>query len=604
MKLNGLCISVFSAFFVALIAWYLTQEETSCTVNGAGRENINGYYAAFGGIYLKQGYNIFYNPDIFKLLDIKRTVGVTTIAFSKHLWSINDHIARDVVYVNTPEHPEQYLYRPPKLNWKPTKEKDLPPPSVIHCTGSLETSVPINAHEASNIDQLMDRPVTTLLLGAIFGIAYYLWAYKIEVSAVAYSYEAVVTRAEYWRVVTASFAHFDLLHLGFNTMSLYQLGMLESVYGSATFLFLNLSLVIVTMVICTAIYHVMITRYGRTDMYSQPAVGYSCVLFAWMVALSVRLEQYCPIFLLPKLCVKTWLVPLPSMLSSYIGSAIPVNIGPFVLLLFTRLIMPRSSLIGHLSGIIIGYPLAWNMLNWLTTPVLVALILAVYVYTEHLYVWQYPSFTATMADLEVVLSASLFRNYKMLHIVAYFLILSVPVSVYFMGLIQLPARVVMAYMCYSTVHACRIEWCASTAAVKEQCSWIMLLAVLYVTMMFMYDLSTVVATVNSTDLLEGCGLYVGFVRFHMYHLVFVLMLQACFIAFTMINLIEARSAVGVLTKFRCDAQSIVDDMRVLTCTSENDGVHARTGGVAPFSGTGHRLSGSSGSSNNIGVVHV
>lgn len=31
----------------------------------------------------------------------------------------------------------------------------------------------------------------------------------------------------YWRVVTASFAHFDLMHLGFNLMSLYNLMALE-----------------------------------------------------------------------------------------------------------------------------------------------------------------------------------------------------------------------------------------------------------------------------------------------------------------------------------------------------------------------------------------
>ncbi len=34
----------------------------------------------------------------------------------------------------------------------------------------------------------------------------------------------------------------------------------------------------------------------------------------------------------------------------------------------------RSSFIGHLSGIVLGYPLAWGWLHWLTPPVLTALL--------------------------------------------------------------------------------------------------------------------------------------------------------------------------------------------------------------------------------------
>lgn len=44
---------------------------------------------------------------------------------------------------------------------------------------------------------------------------------------------------DYWRLVTAMFLHGGLLHIGFNMMSLYQLGpAVEELYGSSRFLFL------------------------------------------------------------------------------------------------------------------------------------------------------------------------------------------------------------------------------------------------------------------------------------------------------------------------------------------------------------------------------
>lgn len=80
----------------------------------------------------------------------------------------------------------------------------------------------------------MDRPITVLLLLLLLFVAYYLWSHRVPVSAVSFSYQAVVlgtetefgaaSGREYWRALTASVAHFEPLHLGFNCMSLYQLG--------------------------------------------------------------------------------------------------------------------------------------------------------------------------------------------------------------------------------------------------------------------------------------------------------------------------------------------------------------------------------------------
>ncbi|CAM9165654.1 unnamed protein product, partial [Ectocarpus fasciculatus] len=210
------------------------------------------------------------------------------------------------------------------------------------------------------MEKLTRRPVTTLLLLVNLLVGYYLWSRGVEVSAVSFSYDAVCNSGEAWRVVTASFSHFDAMHIGFNLMSLYQLGDLEFVYGSAAFLYLNIDLVFITMIICLAICSIRMKYFGHVEIQHQQSIGFSCVLFAWMVAASVRMDQYCPLFFMPSMCFDTWHLAVPLL-----SLSLPVNLGPFVLLVVTKLVLPRTSLVGHFSGIVIGFPLAWNLIDWL-----------------------------------------------------------------------------------------------------------------------------------------------------------------------------------------------------------------------------------------------
>ena len=159
---------------------------------------------------------------------------------------------------------------------------------------------------------------------------------------------------------------------------------------------------------------------------TQQSLGYSHVLFAWMAAASVRTSAFCPLPLLRTLCVPTF---------SLLG--LPVNVGPLVLVAVTKFALPRyclrtllrhvldctrllrpvcalcpiltlsfassnplllhyslrrTSLIGHLAGLAVGYPLAWGALAWLTPPVLAALAAAAYIYLQHLVPSTFPGY--------------------------------------------------------------------------------------------------------------------------------------------------------------------------------------------------------------------
>ena len=166
--------------------------------------------------------------------------------------------------------------------------------------GSLQDSPSVlqsSNFNPSNLDDILSKPSTYLLLTIICAVAVFLFASRTDPSAVSFSYASIASKgAPYWRMVTASFSHFDLLHLGFNTMSLYQLGVLvsaaikvlcqafvtwyifveqENVYGSLPYLYLSVAMVFITMMICAGIYHIQLTRYGMAEAAHQEGVGYS-----------------------------------------------------------------------------------------------------------------------------------------------------------------------------------------------------------------------------------------------------------------------------------------------------------------------------------------
>jgi membrane associated rhomboid family serine protease len=125
------------------------------------------------------------------------------------------------------------------------------------CGASLRFSLAALSKKLSGVFGEQEAPVTTAMLVAnilMFGVSWValasegggggfriLWGmggetvYRLGAS---HPYPIFVQH-EWWRLVTAMFLHGGLIHIGFNMMSLMQLGpALEEVYGSARYLFL------------------------------------------------------------------------------------------------------------------------------------------------------------------------------------------------------------------------------------------------------------------------------------------------------------------------------------------------------------------------------
>ena len=90
--------------------------------------------------------------------------------------------------------------------------------------------------------------------------------------------------------------------------ALYQLQQVETIENSVRYFYLSINLIIITMIIFIFMYHILITKFNQLDYINAPCIGYSCVLFAWMVVWSVNMKQFCPIMFFPSFCFETYFI--------------------------------------------------------------------------------------------------------------------------------------------------------------------------------------------------------------------------------------------------------------------------------------------------------
>eukprot|EP01033_Poteriospumella_lacustris_P003074 gene3073-2251_t len=464
--------------------------------------------------------------------------------------------------------PSACVNSPPSTGWEVSGNSKLPVPDVSFQSGSLADAFDSHSSSSnSNLAKLWNQPVTTLLLLMIFAVAYYLWAYRIDVSSISYSYDAVVIRGEYWRMVTASMSHVDAWHLLFNTMSLYELGALESIYGSLTYAYLSVALVFLTMLICIGIDYVLIYRYQRQEQQYSQSIGYSCVLFAWMVAISVRMPQFCPIFIFPSLCLPTWTLPFPSFVQQWTGMVgLAINLGPFLLLFVTKLIIPRSSFMGHLAGIVIGYPVAWNLLNFFTLPWTFALLALLWMVTTKQWVWTFPSAERSFTSLAEFVPWSTLCVYASLILASLGLIVgNLWLLVYTSWWEQAAPRLVVSWFVLSAIWAVKIDFHSFSATVQSESGRLVWYTWLLLLIQWFCDLWTGVVLTTGGTMIVGSGGGVSWSHWRVVHV-----LTWCLVSVEAVWLLamwglmqEMASLQSWLRALRMDRSSVVQDCRPL-----------------------------------------
>jgi len=196
------------------------------------------------------------------------------------------------------------------------------------------------------IYEIWEKPASSCIIGICTAIWFYIQKKHIGYANVGLSYEAAI-EGHHWRLITSAFSHISVLHLVFNMSALWSLGVVEQLgymgLGVEYYLHYTLVLIVLSGVLVLGLYHVLIQKFKFEYFRRVTAVGYSCVVFGWMTILAVKQPS--------------------SKLNLFGVLSLPISFAPFESLIFTSIIVPQASFIGHLSGIVVGYSIAWGLIH-------------------------------------------------------------------------------------------------------------------------------------------------------------------------------------------------------------------------------------------------
>ncbi len=225
-------------------------------------------------------------------------------------------------------------------------------------------------------NDLKSKPQTILIIAFCTLYWLYIRLNQIPVSRIGISYNSIFQNNEYYRIFTATFAHIAFFHILMNMASLYSIGNVEAIIGPILYFNYTFIMLIGSMLISLGIQHYLIHRRNLEQYREGLAVGFSCILFGWLVVFANTQKVYCPIPILPqlfgKLCFPTWtLIDIGAI-------DLKLNLGPFVLLGFIQIFLPRASFIGHLSGIVIGIFVSSGIFRFINTTSLMLILIYLY----------------------------------------------------------------------------------------------------------------------------------------------------------------------------------------------------------------------------------
>jgi hypothetical protein len=247
--------------------------------------------------------------------------------------------------------------------------------------------------------------------------------------------------------------------------------------------------------------------------------------------------------------------------------------------------MPRSSFVGHLSGIIIGYPLAWNMLNWLTPPLLLSILIICYCWNHDLIAWKLIGYSREVELNEFVAEEHL-KTYNNMKKITYLLILITPIAIYiYSDIIQIIPRLLLVLLVLNTIQSRRCFWLTDSITTHNDIANILLVNGSLLLCMVINDSMTIGAVISGCEFLHANGLSVNYVGFGIVITIILLILEYLLLLFIIISLHDMKLVKSLLYNLRIDEKILEEDLIKLHFSSKTRQNQSSFLGTGP----GHRL---------------
>jgi membrane associated rhomboid family serine protease len=143
-----------------------------------------------------------------------------------------------------------------------------------------------------------------------------------------------ITLGQFYRIISTAFFHLSLMHIAFNSMTLHNAGSaIEARSGTLSFALCTLALVPACGIMNVAV-SVLFNTLGYDQYMKECAAGFSGVLFAYVTMQALHRDS--------------------SAYSIYGFFTVPAKWYPLCMLVITQILLPGSSFVGHLGGILAG----------------------------------------------------------------------------------------------------------------------------------------------------------------------------------------------------------------------------------------------------------
>lgn len=141
----------------------------------------------------------------------------------------------------------------------------------------------MNAAAAAVLIQICKSPVVAITIAALVSTWVRLFHSRTDPTLYTYSYTDLLTRQQWWKLLTAPFCHVTFLALLFNSITLWGIRSIEVTYGSFFFLRYTLLLMIVEGLLTTAVVHLIVTYSSTQYPFRNISTGgCSGVIISWL----------------------------------------------------------------------------------------------------------------------------------------------------------------------------------------------------------------------------------------------------------------------------------------------------------------------------------